>query len=162
MKIPLTIRMRFGQPMPFVFIGIRSRRYRIRPIPIWAMVDTGSPWTAITPYDAMMLNIPFSALEKAPKYPVCLFGGHKFWRLLLTDVDLRIRDEMRKMVPFDLPSVSVLNPTKKIPPDEFKGAPSVLGNDFLDTKGFCLHFNPSKREAFLLSGSINKKSDSER
>ena len=154
MKIPLSIRMRFDQPMPFAFIGLRSHKCRIRPMPIWVLVDTGSPWTAITPHDAMKLAISTSALEVDTKYPNILFAGEKFRRLILEDVDLRIRDEAGKTITFDLPSVSILSPTKKVPPKEFKGIPSVLGDDFLDAKGFCLHFDPSKGDAFLLSGEI--------
>lgn len=75
MKIPLKIRMRFGQPMAFAFIGIRAPKYRIRPKPILTLVDTGSPWTAITPYDAMMLNLPLSALKAATDYPTIVFAG---------------------------------------------------------------------------------------
>lgn len=151
MKIPLKIRMRFNQPMPFAFVGIRAPRYRIRPMPLWTLVDTGSPWTAITPYDAMMSNVPIPALKRAIDYTELVFAGHKFWRLLLSDVSLRLRDETGKVAPFDLPSITILDPTRKISPEEFKGIPSVLGTDFIDTKKFCLHFNPSKGEAFLLS-----------
>jgi len=122
-------------------------------MPIWVLVDTGSPWTAITPYDAMKLAIPTSALKVDAKYPNILFAGEKFRRLILKDVDLRIRDEAGKTIAFDLPSVSILSPTRNVPPKEFKGIPSVLGDDFLDAKGFCLHFD-SKREAFLFSEEI--------
>lgn len=154
MKIPLSVRMRFDQPMPFAFIGLRSHKYHIRPMPIWVLVDTGSPWTAITPHDAMKLTISTSALKVDTKYPKIMFAGDKFWRLILPDVGLRIRDETGKTITFDLPSISVLSPMRKIPPEEFRGIPSVLGNDFLNTKGFYLHFNPSKGEAFLLSEEI--------
>jgi hypothetical protein len=118
-------------------------------MPLWVLVDTGSPWIAITPHDAMMLNIPFPALKKATEFPTIVFAGHKFQRLLLTDVALRARNETGEIVTFDLPSISILSPTKETPLEEFKGIPSVLGADFLNTKGLCLHFNPSKTEAFL-------------
>ena len=143
--------MRYNQPMPFTFIGIRATRYRIRPVPLMVLVDTGSPWTAITPFDAMILNVPIRSLERATDYPEFVFGGYKFWRLLLSDVSLRLRDETGKVVTFDLPSITIMNPTKSISVEEFKGIPSVLGADFINTKGFCLYFNPSKGEAFLLS-----------
>ncbi len=154
MKIPLNIRVRFDQRMPFAFIGLRSHSYHIRPMPIWVLVDTGSPWTTITPHNAMKLNIPTSALKVDTKYSKIVFAGNKFWRLILPNVGLRIRDETGKTITFDLPSISVLKPTKKIPPEEFRGIPSVLGNDFLNIKGFYLHFNPSKEKAFLFSEEI--------
>ena len=154
MKIPLSIRMRYDQPQPFAFICLRSHKYRIRPMPIWVLVDTGSPWASITPDDAMKLNIPIFALKVDTKYPSIIFAGDKFRRLILPDVSLMIRDETEKTITFNLPSVSVLSPTKKIPPEKFRGIPSVLGTDFINTEGFCLHFNPSKKEAFLSSEKI--------
>ncbi|MCS4540944.1 MAG: hypothetical protein HY929_01265 [Euryarchaeota archaeon] len=140
--------MRFNQPMPFAFISIRTLRYRIRPMPLWVLVDTGSPWTSITPYDAMMLKIQ-EPLKRATDYPEILFAGQKFWRLLLTDVSLRLKDETENVVAFDLPSITILKPTKKISSEEFKGIPSVLGIDFMSMKELYLHFNPNKGEAFL-------------
>jgi hypothetical protein len=149
MKIPLSVRQRFSQLMPFAFIGLRSSKYRIRPMPIWVLVDTGSPWTAITPDDAMKLDIPTHALKPDTKYPIILFAGGKFRRLLLTDTSLNIREETGKTVTFVPPPITVLSPTKKISPEEFRGIPSVLGDDFLTTEGLSLHFDPRKEEAFL-------------
>ncbi|MFB0544639.1 MAG: hypothetical protein ACETVN_02905, partial [Asgard group archaeon] len=94
------------------------------------MIYTGSPWVGITPYDALGLNIPFSALRVASEYPIVNFGGHKFKRLLLTDVHLLMRDETGQIAQFNISSVSVLKPTKKLRLKEFKGVPSVLGIDF--------------------------------
>ena len=127
MKIPLMIRTRFGQPMPFLFIGIRAPKYRVRPMPICVLVDTGSPWAAITPYDAMILNIPSSALKGATEFPIAVLAGYKFRRLLLENVALRARDETGEVTTFDLPSITILDPTKKIPPEEFRQIPSVFG-----------------------------------
>lgn len=50
-----------------------------------------------------------------------------------------------------MPSISILTPTKKLSPEEFKGIYSVLGVDFMNAKGFDLHFDPSKGEASLSS-----------
>jgi len=52
-------------------------------------------------------------------------------------------------VTFVPPPITVLSPTKKISPEEFRGVPSGLGDDFLTTEGFSLHFDPRKEEAFL-------------
>ena len=80
MKIPLRVRKRFGQFMPYGFISVRARR--VRPIPIEVLVDTGSPWISITPKDVMILNISISALKRATDYPEIALGGFKFWRYL--------------------------------------------------------------------------------
>lgn len=87
--------------------------------------------------------------KTASDYPTVVFAGYKFQRLLLSDVSLRIKDETGEIATFDLPSISVLSPTKKLPPKEFKEIPSFLGVDFINAKGFDLCFNPSKGEAFL-------------
>lgn len=145
--IPLRVRTRFGQLMPFAFISLKARR--VRPRPFLALVYTGSPWTTITPYDSMMSNIQSSALKKDTEYPEIAFAGYKFWRLLLRNVGLRIKDETGGVITFDMPSVSVLMPTKKVPYEEFRGIPSVLGCDFVTINKLYLHFDPSKNIAFL-------------
>ena len=57
-------------------------------------------------------------------------------------------DESSNMVKIDLPTVSVLWPTKG-KPEEFDAIPSVLGCDFLTLGRFGLYFNPSHMMAFL-------------
>jgi len=148
MKIPLKVRERFGQPAPFVFMRIQSK-YHIRIKPIQFLVDTGSPWTVISPYDAMQLNIPIQILKKPTDYTTILFAGDKFQRLLLTNVSLRAIDAEGKIAHFDLPSISVIMPTTKKKLGQFKGIHSVLGCDFLNLKKLYLHFDPNKGEAFL-------------
>ena len=143
------MRKRFGQPMPFIFIKVLAPKYRIRPVPIELLVDTGSPWIAISPKDSTVLNIPIPALKKASEYPEVSLAGYKFWRFLMKDVSIHLRDEAEKMVPIDLSSISVLVPTKTPFPDEIKHIPSVLGDDFLMNGRFSLHFDPNKGAAFL-------------
>jgi len=57
-------------------------------------------------------------------------------------------DETGNIVKVDLPTVSVLWPTKG-KPEEFDSIPSVLGCDFIAFGEFQLHFNPSEMIAFL-------------
>ena len=140
--------------MAFAFISIRTPKYHIRPMPIWTLIDTGSPWTSITPYDAMMLKIPLSVLKPNRKYPYVLFASHKFERLSLTHITLRLKNDAGEIVSFDLPSISVLKPTKKISLDVFKGIPSVLGIDFININKFQLYFDPSQEESYLLNEEI--------
>jgi len=87
MKIPLRVRKRFGQPMPFVFIIVRAPH--VKPVPIDVLVDTGSPWMAIAPGDSQRLRIPVSSLEKAEEYLIVQLEGYKFRRLLLKRPTLR-------------------------------------------------------------------------
>lgn len=131
--------------MPFAFITIRA--VHVRPIPIDALVDTGSPWIAITPKDVLRLNISIKHLKKAPEHAVVSLGGYKFWRYQLGGT-VCIRDEKGKAMGVNLP-ISILWPTLKKWPEAIRHIWSLLGSDFLRIGGFHLHFNPSKEIAFL-------------
>jgi len=147
MRIPLLVRKKFDELMPFVILTIRSAYVR-RIIPILAVVDTGSPWTALTPEDTLKLNIPIKSLHKAEKFVRVGFAGSSFWRCLLPDVTIYMKTDTGETAKFSLPSISVLLPMKgKL--QKFKGIPSVLGCNFITSEGFKLCFNPSKNVAFL-------------
>lgn len=145
MRIPLRVLRKFGQWMPFISITIRAPR--VLHIPVEALVDTGSPWIAITPKDILRLNISIKRLRKATEYVNVSLGGHKFWRYQLK-ATVALKDEEGKLINVNLP-ISVLWPTKKKWPDEIRDIPSVLGSDFLTIGRFYLHFDPSKQTAFL-------------
>ena len=140
------VRKKFDQSMPFAFITIKARH--VRPIPVEALVDTGSPWLAITPKDVKRLNISISALRKPEKFAIVHLAGFKFWRYLLAKTTIRLRAEGNKIVRVRLPSVSVLWPTRG-KPKEYEPIPSLIGSDFLTVGRFQLHFNPAKGIAFL-------------
>lgn len=146
MKIPLRVRKRFGQPMPFVFIIVRAPH--VKPVPIDVLVDTGSPWMAIAPGDSQRLRIPVSSLEKAEEYQIVQLAGYKFRRLLLKRATIHLRGEQGKLVKVDMQSVTVLQPVGK-PSSYIKQIPSVLGSDFLVAGRFALHFDPANRTAYL-------------
>lgn len=150
MKIPLRLRERYGQLMPFTSIAIRaSSHYRLRPLRLITLVDTGSPWTAVTPMGITMLNISTKTLSKADKYTRVRFADYTFNRLLINAAGISMIDENKKSVFFDMPSISVLDCTKKINPNKFKDTPAVLGCDFIDYHGLSLYFDPSKKIAYL-------------
>lgn len=147
MKIPLRIRKQFDELMAFTNATIRGPHIR-RAVPIEFLVDTGSPWIAMAPRDVKKVNISIPALKKPQKFVTILFAGSKFWRYLLENASVYVLDETGSMVKVDLPTVSVLWPTKgKL--EEFDSIPSVLGCDFIALGEFQLHFNPSKMIAFL-------------
>lgn len=145
MKIPLRLRSPFGQLMPFAFVTIRAPR--VRPIPIDVLVDTGSPWIAITPKDILRLNIPIKHLKKATKHVTVSLGGFKFWRYEMGGT-VYIKDEKGKATGVKLP-ISVLSPTAKKWPEQIKHIWSILGTDFLTVGEFHLHFSPSEQIAYL-------------
>lgn len=158
MKIPLRVRNRFDQAMPFVSITINYPR--IRPVPIDCLVDTGSPWLAIAPKDVLVLNIPVSKLRKAKKYPEVGFAATTFWRYVLPKPSIRLRAENSKVAQIDPPSISVLWPTKGKPQRKrIKSIVSVIGSDFLTFGKLQLHFDPSKRTGFLAKGLNSTQHD---
>lgn len=146
MKIPLRVVRKFGQWMPFVLVTIKAPRVRL--LPFEALVDTGSPWIAITPRDILRLNISIKHLKKVTEYAIVSLASHKFQRYQLQGAGVCIKDEEGKITSVKLP-ISILWPTKKKWPDEIKDIPSVLGSDFLTVGEFCLFFDPSKQIAFL-------------
>jgi len=117
--------------------------------PILFLIDTGSPWTVISPYDALQLNIPTRVLTPAEDYATILLAGNSFMRLLLDNVGLRVKNEKGKVSQFNLSSIGILYPPKKASSKQFKGISSILGTDFLNSKKLGLYFNPSKNEAYL-------------
>ena len=120
----------------------------VGPAQIKFLVDTGSPWIAISPGDAARLNIPVSSLPKAPEYVNVRFAGHNFQRHLLSNVKVYLRNEKGKFIRVNLESVSVLKSTKKLS-EEAKQIPSVLGSDFLIMSKLRLCFDPSNKEGFF-------------
>lgn len=102
----------------------------------------------MAPRDVKKLNISIPSLKKPQKFVTILFAGAKFWRYLLENASMYLLDETDNIVKVDLPTVSVLWPTKG-KPEEFDSIPSVLGCDFIALGEFQLHFNPSKMIAFL-------------
>ena len=147
MKIPLRINKQFDELMISATAIIKAPHVR-RPLPLEFLIDTGSPWIALAPRDVRKTNIPISVLKKPTKYVTILFAGAKFWRYLLENASVYLVDELSKIVKIDLPTVSVLWPTKG-KPEEFDSIPSVLGCDFITIGEFHLHFDPNNAIAFL-------------
>ena len=110
MKFPIRVVDRFGQWMPFMVFTIKANR--VRPMPIEALIDTGSPWLAITPKDSLRLNISIKHLEKAHKYPIITLAGFKFHRYTLNKANVCLKDTNGKLFDYNFP-ISVLWPTKK-------------------------------------------------
>lgn len=149
MKIPLKLRKRFDEYMTFVSFIIRAPQHHIRLLPILALVDSGSPWTSLAPMDSKMLNVPVRTLRRATNHPRIMFAGDEFWRLLMTDVELFFRDQNGEIVKFELPSVTVLDPIRRAPAEEYRGIPSVIGVDFIRIHKMALYLDLNKNISFL-------------
>lgn len=83
------------------------------------------------------------------QYSVVRFAAHDFERRLIDNIKICMKDENGKIVTFDKPTTSLLVPKRQADPKEFKEVPIVIGCDFLRVNKFSLHFNPSKKIAFL-------------
>ena len=136
----------------FACLTITGEKIR-RPVPIDMLVDTGSPWTVITPKEYERLKIPLRTLERASDISQVYLSGHTFWRYLLYDVTLRFRDENGKLIKVDLPLIGVLVPTKK--DREVEDIPSILGCDFLKQTCFTFVYNPCNNLAYFESDDIS-------
>jgi hypothetical protein len=145
MKIPLVIRDRFHFPAPYALIAIRGV-----PLGFRALVDTGSPWTVITPMGSAMLKTrgEYSPKRIARDIPDVTFAGHKFKRYE-TNLEICIKDAQGKIFTFKKPNPAFLKPKGKVDHKEFKEVPIIIGCDFLEANGLTLQFNPVKKIAYL-------------
>ncbi|MCW4034245.1 MAG: hypothetical protein NWF03_02645 [Candidatus Bathyarchaeota archaeon] len=132
--------------MPFIVFTINANR--VNPMPVEALVDTGSPWLAITPKDSLRLNISIKHLKKAKNFPTITLASHKFHRYILNGGTVCLKDEKGKLFSYKLP-ISVLWPTKKKWPSQIKDIPSVVGSDFLTFGKLHFYFDPYNQIAFL-------------
>ena len=96
MKIPLLIRDRFGWPATYASVSVI--KHRLRPSKLLTLVDSGSPWTVLTPSGTKLLKVPVKSLDLATEHPRITFAGHTFQRLLLKNVNIYIMDEYKKPV----------------------------------------------------------------
>jgi hypothetical protein len=149
LKIPLKLRKRFDEYMAFVSCIIRAPQYHLRLLPISALVDTGSPWTALAPMDSKILNVPIRVLRRATDHPRIMFAGDDFWRLLMHNVELSLKDQNGEIIKLELPSITVLDPIRKAQAEEYRGIPSVIGVDFMRIHKMALHLDIDKNMAFL-------------
>lgn len=154
MKIPLNIRDRFGGFAPVTYIKIKApRRFRLRPFRIETLLDTGSPWTVLTPSGSKLLNLnehQLSNLDKPDEYPNVLLGGNKFYRRLMKDVTLYFRDIHGKPINFDLDEINILEPMTEIEEEMLQlDFHIIIGVDFLKEFNLGFYFNPSNEEAYM-------------
>lgn len=146
MKIPLVVRQRYGEFLPFGRIAIKGM-----PVGLLALVDTGSPWTVITPMGSTMLKLDrtISHLDIPPRDHIVVFAGHSFKRYLAGNLEVCMKNNEGKLVTFNKPTIGVLVPQKKMDPKEFKEVPFILGCDFLRTNKLVLTFDPDQQVAYL-------------
>jgi hypothetical protein len=112
-----------------------------------ALVDTGSPFTVLSPIDALKLKLPIKTMRKGS--PVAL-AGYRFLCHHLEKSHLNFKMENGQYFSVEM-SMGVLIPTKmdKKTLQNVQHIPSIIGNDFLEDQKFTLTFNPSTKLAYL-------------
>jgi len=136
--------MKFGKrPAPFINVTIK-RKDRIVGI-ITALIDTGSPFTAILPSDAEKLRIKASPHRG---FTVCL-AGHKFVAVKCPHLSMMLNSTDGQLISSSNPTIILLTLTSPKERKEVQEIPSIIGNDFLEENGLALFFNPAKKIAYL-------------
>lgn len=146
--IPCQVRKQFGDAkMPFVAMSVDAKNPRIRCRTL-ALVDTGSPYTGISPRDVLRSRIG----TKPPKQAETIgLAGFKLFKRDLRNTTITLPIEGRKTMSFQFDDMCAFYPTKtdsKIM-GKIQAIPSLMGADFLETHGIALYFNPKAERAYL-------------
>lgn len=115
------------------------------------LLDTGSPFTVLSPREGLRFRYPLKQLSKLPS-AACQLAGFKFKRHSLgVGVTLTVTDNKMNPVLIKYDSVGLLSPTKfdDINLEECEKIPSIIGVDFLEAKDATLVFNPKRKIAYL-------------
>ena len=143
-RIPLHVRSWFGEKAIFLTFVVRGHPH-IRPISIEGMVDTGSPWLAVSPQDCEALGISTKSLSLPSENIDVRMAGIKFKRMVMKNVEIVFLDENQNPVRIKMPYISVLEPTKHVG----EKVPSVVGMDFIRCGNLSFHYDYKKEEAYF-------------
>lgn len=103
-------------------------------MPIEALVDTGSPYTVLTPKDTVRFQIPLSRLSRHPEIISIAFGGLDFTPRLAEGAEFIFKDKDGNEHVIKHEPIYALEPTTPRVKWEERGAfrfPNVIGMDFL-------------------------------
>ncbi len=150
MKFPIIVRKRLGELMPIITVGILGC-----PLRLTALIDTGSPYTVITPSGRAMLKIRNPPKRQPKDYYKIKLGGHNFKRYLMDNLSICLKSEDKKIAVFDMPDVGLLIPYAKVKikeiNQEFGNTHMIIGCDFLKTFNLSFYFHPSSETGYFLS-----------
>ncbi len=150
MRIPLSVEKAYSDryfAFASYFIQVPSLRVDR---PLRALIDTGSPYTTISPTDALHFQLPIRHWGGGKGVEVVELAGHKFFRHPVDSVSLSFRDDKNVVVTFN-GRIHVLVPTKMDTKtmEDVQVIPSIIGNDFLEDNKLALVFCPSLLTASL-------------
>ncbi len=150
MKFPINVTKRYGELMPTITVGVYGR-----PISLKGLVDTGSPFTVLTPAGMALLKIRILPRRVPKEHYNIVLAGYEFKRNLMDSLPICLKTGSKKGAVFDMPDVGVLTPSKKVDikklHKDFGQVDIILGCDFIKTFNLSLYFDPSKKAAYLLS-----------
>jgi len=121
-------------------------------MPIEALVDTGSPFTALTPKDTVRLQIPLSRLPRHPEIISIAFGGIDFIPRLAEGAEFIFKDKDGKEHEIKHEPIYALEPRTLRSKWEERGAfrfPNIIGMDFLRKLRVKPHLDPYLKEFAL-------------
>jgi len=78
--IPLHVRPWFGEQAVFLTFFVKGFPH-LRPISIEGLVDTGSPWLALSPQDSEALGVPIKRLSLPTENIDIRMAGLRFKRM---------------------------------------------------------------------------------
>jgi len=145
-RIPLVVDKLFvDRKAAYATFFIRIQAMRVARTAV-GVVDTGSPYTTISPRDAFTFNLPISNWQKGETVSL---AGFVFYRHPL-DAILSFKDADRKLVHFKT-NVAVLVPTKidSQTISKMKDIPSLIGTDFMEDQSLSLFFDVHSDTAYF-------------
>ena len=135
---------RFLAGRNFAFLSSIISSGRIHGI-IQFLIDTGSPFTAISPRDAMRFRVRLRGRESVR------LAGFRFFKIPLGESSFTLRTEDDNAIKLTSSCLTILEPTRsdRRTIGEVQSIPSILGTEFLEEQGAALYFDPSRIEAYL-------------
>ena len=141
-----------AEPSPYVKFTFRWPQYRVWAAPLDALVDSGSPYTAIATRDAERYQIPFSKLKRDSKISSIGLGGLNVVPRLTSNAELVFTDEEAKRHQIKYEPLYILEPNFPRTLWKERGAyrlPNIIGMDLLRSQRVRVHMNPSLSEFTL-------------
>ena len=106
--------------------------------------DTGSPTTIISYSDARLLQIPFNNTAEQ----IIRLGGRKYQSYTYNKLTMVFLSEDNKPIEETMP-VTIIKPTSIKDMEEVDSIPTILGMDFLKSKGYKLFCDLANQIAYL-------------
>jgi hypothetical protein len=116
--------------------------------PIDSIVDTGSPFTALSTNEILSTRMPIHTMQKGEMVSL---AGFRFFRYPINNVTLKFKTETGELFAGKLSTISALVPTKldKKTLNDVKSIPSIVGHDFMEENKIAFYFNPSAKITYL-------------